>query len=75
MSGSKQDEKVDLTEEEHIARAMLLGLCYHHGNGHPFYWDEKNFDPATWVDANTLEPLGHTVYKLHDEIRYTRIRR
>lgn len=52
------DEK--LTEEEHIARAMLMGLLYHHGNGDPFYYEpDHNGQPyiSSMLDANTLEPM------------------
>lgn len=48
-----------MTDEEHHARAMLLGMCYHDGNGNdPFYYkkgEETNLDG--FLNANTLEPL------------------
>lgn len=47
-----------LTEEEHIARAMLMGLLYHHGNGDPFYYEPDELGiprPSSMLDANTLE--------------------
>ncbi len=51
---------VQLSEDEHIARAMLLGMHYHGGNGSPFYY-AKNADGtpnfASFVDANTLQPM------------------
>lgn len=28
-----------LTDEEHQARAMLLGMSYHHGRGDPVYFE------------------------------------
>lgn len=49
-----------MTENEHIARAMLLGMHYHHGNGDPLYYrvDEDGIpEPASFLDANTLKPL------------------
>lgn len=48
-----------LTEEEHIARAMLLGMRYHAGNGEPFYYeqDEQWGTITKMIDANTLEPM------------------
>ena len=66
-----------LTDEEHEARAMLLGMCYHHGNGEPFYYKQNGglvgtVDVMSMMDANTLEPLadntqGHPL-QVHDEI-------
>lgn len=50
-----------LTEEEHIARAMLMGLLYHHGNGEPFYFRmgaDGIPETLSMVDAITLEPLA-----------------
>jgi hypothetical protein len=50
-----------VTEEEHIARAMLLGMCYHHGNGDPFYFKlgaDGIPEVMSMLDANTLEPLA-----------------
>jgi len=54
-----------LTREEHIARAMLLGMRYHDGNGHdPFYYKSGpngEIDVGNFIDANTLEPfIQHT---------------
>ena len=49
-----------LTEEEHIARAMLLGMRYHHGNGEPFYYKlgaDLTMEVGSMLDANTLEPF------------------
>ncbi|QIG66873.1 hypothetical protein EVB41_043 [Rhizobium phage RHph_TM3_14A] len=49
-----------MTEEEHIARAMLLGMRYHHGNGDPFYYKsdaDGTIDPSSMVDAETLKPF------------------
>lgn len=53
-----------MTDEEHEARAMLLGLRYHHGNGSPFYYqfaDDGTPDTMSLIDANTLEPLAERV--------------
>lgn len=58
-----------LTEEEHIARAMLMGMRYHHGNGEPFYFtygDDGVPDVLSFVDADTLKPLA--TKGVHDEI-------
>jgi hypothetical protein len=49
-----------LSEEEHIARAMLLGMRYHHGNGEPFYYKMDatlTIQVSSIIDANTLEPF------------------
>lgn len=50
-----------MTREEHIARAMMLGMSYHDGNGHdPFYYRidaSGNINVSEFLDANTLEPL------------------
>jgi hypothetical protein len=49
-----------LTEEEHEARAMLLGMRYHHGNGAPVYYKmgaDGIPDTMSFIDAETLEPL------------------
>lgn len=49
-----------LTDEEHEARAMLLGMRYHHGNGEPFYYevDETGVPRVeTFVNAYTFEPI------------------
>jgi hypothetical protein len=48
-----------LTDDEHHARAMLLGMRYHHGNGEPFYYfgDDGVPDVNTFIDANTMEPM------------------
>lgn len=49
-----------LTDDEHHARAMLMGMCYHHGNGDPIYYkvDENGQEYVdSFIDANTLEPL------------------
>lgn len=55
----------ELTREEHIARAMLLGMSYHDGNGHdPFYYKispDGNINLHEFLDANTLEPLIQNV--------------
>jgi hypothetical protein len=57
----EQDAPSSLTREEHIARAMLMGMRYHDGNGHdPFYYivdASGNIDVSNFVDAITLEPL------------------
>lgn len=58
-----------LSEEEHIARAMLLGMRYHGGNGEPFYYALDaggNVDTMSMVDANTLEPLRQVSNPLDD---------
>lgn len=60
-----------LTHEEHEARAMLLGMRYHHGNGEPVYYFVLDGMPdvTTFIDANTLEPLLVTHKQgPHDEI-------
>lgn len=63
------DERVKLTREEHVARAMLMGMSYHDGNGNaPFYYghDEHGLpDRTTFVDAVTLEPL--VPVKIYDD--------
>lgn len=47
-----------MTEEEHIARAMLLGMSYHHGNGEPFYYTAgEDGKPVRMIDADTLKPI------------------
>lgn len=48
-----------LTDEEHEARAMLMGMRYHHGNGEPFYYGmgEDGLPTFELLDADTLEPL------------------
>lgn len=49
-----------LTHEEHHARAMLMGMRYHHGNGAPFYYahgTDGAMDIMSMIDANTLEPI------------------
>lgn len=49
-----------MTEEEHIARSMLLGMSYHHGNGEPFYFKYSKggiLEIESMIDAVTLEPL------------------
>lgn len=54
------NETTPLTEEEHKARAMLLGMSYHHGNGEPFYYipdPDGSPNPASITDADTLEPV------------------
>lgn len=53
------DDKPKLTHEEHHARAMLMGMRYHHGNGFPFYYKMERDGPAvdSMLDANTLEPI------------------
>lgn len=51
-----------LTDEEHVARAMVMGLHYHHGNGEPFYYEADEFGIPlvnTMLDANTLEPFAN----------------
>jgi hypothetical protein len=65
MENSKNDgacgaeQSMALTHEEHKARAMLLGMVYHHGNGgDPFYYKvSEDGIPITesLMDANTLE--------------------
>lgn len=51
MDGSK------LTEEEHIARAMLMGMWY--GNkAHMYYLRGKNGGTTKRLDADTLEPIN-----------------
>jgi hypothetical protein len=55
------EEKRALTEEEHHARAMLMGMCYHHGNGAPVYFrvgDDGIPETLSFIDAETLEPLA-----------------
>lgn len=47
-----------LNEDEHIARAMLLGMHYHAGNGEPFYYktDDAGLPLVeSFMDAETLE--------------------
>lgn len=49
-----------LTREEHITRAMLLGMYYHEGNGEPFYYKKDSDgvpDVASFIDAETLERM------------------
>lgn len=49
-----------LSDKEHHARAMLMGLRYHHGNGDPFYYSiggDGVIDVSSMIDANTFEPL------------------
>ena len=49
-----------MTKEEHITRAMLLGMYYHEGNGEPFYYKKDSDgvpDPTSFIDAETLEPM------------------
>lgn len=49
-----------LNEDEHIARAMLLGMHYHAGNGEPFYYKKDHDgipDVTSFLDADTLEPM------------------
>jgi len=57
-----------LSEDEHIARAMLLGMRYHGGNGEPFYYKTDHDgtpDPASFIDAHSLEPM---VQHHHDQM-------
>lgn len=65
----------ELSNEEHHARAMLLGMRYHHGNvDDPFYYklgDDGSIEIMSMIDANTLEPLvpdGTKFEGVHDEI-------
>lgn len=49
-----------LTEEEHKARAMLMGMRYHDGNGEPFYYKEHaDGTPAveSFINAGDLSPV------------------
>jgi len=50
-----------MTRDEHITRAMLLGMQFHHNNGDaPFYYkvDEGgNFIPGSAIDAVTLQGI------------------
>ena len=65
-----------LSPEEHEARAMLLGLRYHHGNGDPFYYKPEPDTGlpivSTIVEANTLVRVhdGNTPYNcvMDDEL-------
>lgn len=60
----------NLTDEEHQARAMLMGMIYHNGNGDgPFYYKIANGVPdvTTFIDANTLKPMiehHHDPYRI-----------
>ena len=60
----------ELSHEEHEARAMLMGLRYHHGNGDPFYYKPDENGMPEWtslVDANTLEPMiGHSANRAYN---------
>lgn len=50
-----------LTDEEHIARAMLMGMRYHHGNGEPFYYkmaEDGTPSIESMIEADTLEPIA-----------------
>lgn len=63
------DKLTPLTEEEHIARAMLLGMRYHEGNGDPFYYavnDVGDVIISSMTDANTLEPVGDPIRTIDD---------
>lgn len=60
-----------LTDEEHEARAMLLGMRYHHGNGEPFYYAvdaDGGIEVTTMIDANTLEPFINPVGHFMDNV-------
>lgn len=61
------EQSTGWTHEEHKARAALLGLVYHHGNGDgPFYYKlGEDGIPVTesMIDAVTLEPLIIKVYR------------
>lgn len=60
MTGGEEGTNLkggQLTDEEHHARAMLLGMRYHHGNGEPFYFNEGALDVRLFLDANTLKPI------------------
>lgn len=49
-----------MTEDEHKARAMLLGMEYHHGNGMPIYFIRDDMgipDVTSFVHADTMEPF------------------
>lgn len=59
MKNTKQ-KSAPFTPEEHEARAMLLGMKYHHGNGDPIYYREAKdgtMELTSLVDAITMEPL------------------
>lgn len=66
MTNSKGDgmptpNSSELSHERHKARAMLLGMIYHHGNGDgPFYYklgEDGIPETESMLDAVTLEPL------------------
>jgi hypothetical protein len=49
-----------MTEEEHQARAAIMGMRYHNGNGFPFYYvvgDDGVPDWLSFIDVDTLEPI------------------
>lgn len=51
---------VKLTDEEHRARAALMGMLYCEGNGAPFYYvlgGDGIPEVGTMRDANTLEVM------------------
>lgn len=60
-SSTKDDKPETLSHEEHQARAMLMGMRYHHGNGDPFYYKGgeslADIDVSSMIDANTLESM------------------
>ena len=64
-----------MTDDEHHARAALMGMKYHNDNGGvPFYY--KNGTDGipiitTFIDAETLEPIIETVKSgPHDMMNY-----
>jgi hypothetical protein len=57
------------TTDEHICRAMLLGMKYHHGNGDHFYYvpDEDGSPKViSFTDPDTLEPFVPAVDVMDD---------
>lgn len=85
MGGCTLADEPKLTDEEHKARAMLMGMIYHHGNGSPFYYKGyENGVPiiASIIDADTLEPIlgwlatgrknliTQAVVERYEEVRY-----
>ena len=64
-----------MTDDEHHARAALMGMKYHNDNGGdcPFYY-ELGTDgipmASSFIDADTLEPFFVSGPTVHDEISY-----
>ena len=48
---------VTLTEEEHHARAMLLGMVYWR-DFHVYHAKDENPDPPHYLDPDTLQELS-----------------